>query len=257
MNKKVLITGATSGIGYEFAKRFINEKYDLVLVGRNEDRLNELRLLAKKNNVTAFTYKIDLTLSDSVDKLYEFTRKEVGNIDILINNAGIGFNGEFNEIEWEKHLDVINLNIVSLTKLTKLYSDDMVKRRKGKILNIASTGAYQPGPLIGVYYASKAYVLSFSEALREELKNKGVDIITLCPGATKTNFSKRAGKGDLEVAMSAEKVAEIGYNALMKNKAICIPGLMNKTLVFLSKIAPTVVNAKMVKKIQGKAISKK
>lgn len=257
MDKMVLITGATSGIGYEFSKRFIKEKYNLVLVGRSEEKLNELRDLAKKNYVTAFTYKTDLTLSDGVDKLYEFTKKKVGDIDILINNAGVGFNGEFNELDWEKHLDVINLNIISLTKLTKLYSDDMVKRKKGKILNVASTGAYQPGPLISVYYASKAYVLSFSEALREEIKDKGVDVVTLCPGATKTNFSKRAGKGDLDVAMSAEEVAEIGYNALMKNKAICIPGIMNKVLVFLSKIAPTVVNAKMVKKIQGKAISKK
>lgn len=257
MNKKVLITGATSGIGYEFAKIFIKNKYEVILVGRNETKLKELSEIAEKNSKKVFTYKIDLSLSESIDKLYEFTKTRVGEVDILINNAGIGFNGSFNDIEWENHLDVINLNIVSLTKLTKLYSDDMVKRNEGKILNIASTGAYQPGPLIGVYYASKAYVLSFSEALREEVKDKGVDVVTLCPGATKTNFSKRAGKGDLDVAMSAEKVAKVGYNALMKNKAICVPGLMNKVLVFLSKIAPTVINAKMVKKIQGKAISKK
>lgn len=257
MNKKVLITGATSGIGYEFAKIFINKNYELILVGRNEDKLRKLSDLADQNNVKAFTYKIDLSLSESVDKLYEFTKNKIGIIDILINNAGIGFNGEFNEIEWEKHLDIINLNIVSLTKLTKLYSDEMVKRGSGKILNVASTGAYQPGPLIAIYYASKSYVLSFSEALREEVKEKGVEVVTLCPGATKTNFSKRAGKGDLDVAMSAEKVAKVGYDALMKNKAICIPGIMNKILIFLSKLSPTVINAKMVKKIQSKAISKK
>ncbi len=133
----------------------------------------------------------------------------------------------------------------------------MIDQEKGKILNVASTGAYQPGPLISVYYASKAYVLSFSEALREEVKGKGINVITLCPGATKTNFSKRAGKGDLDVAMSAKEVAEYGYKALIKNKAICIPGFMNKVLVFLSKLSPTTLNAKIVNKIQNKAISKK
>ncbi|MDU7886479.1 MAG: SDR family NAD(P)-dependent oxidoreductase, partial [Clostridium perfringens] len=175
----------------------------------------------------------------------------------LINNAGIGFNGEFNEIDWQKQLDIINVNIISLTKLTKLILKDMIDQKDGKILNVASTGAYQPGPLISVYYASKAYVLSFSEALREEVKDKGINVVTLCPGATKTNFSKRAGKGDLDVAMSAEEVAECGYKALMNNKAICIPGIMNKVLVFLSKVSPTTLNAKIVKKIQNKAISKK
>ena len=131
----------------------------------------------------------------------------------------------------------------------------MLDQKEGRILNVASTGAYQPGPLISVYYASKAYVLSFSQALREEVKDKGINVVTLCPGATKTNFSKRAGKGDL--AMSAKEVAEYGYKALMNNKAICIPGIMNNVLVFLSKVSPTTLNAKIVKKIQNKAISKK
>ena len=257
MKKTVLITGATSGIGYEFSKIFMENNYDVILVGRNLEKLRELEDFSKKKCVRAYIYKFDLSLSENIDFLYKKIKTEVGKVDILINNAGIGFNGEFNEIDWQKQLDIINVNIISLTKLTKLILKDMINEKEGKILNVSSTGAYQPGPLISVYYASKAYVLSFSEALREEVKDKGINVVTLCPGATKTNFSKRAGKGDLDVAMSAEEVAECGYKALMNNKAICIPGIMNKVLVFLSKVSPTTLNAKIVKKIQNKAISKK
>ncbi len=257
MRKKVLITGATSGIGYEFAKNFMSDDFELILVGRNLEKLEELKKLAEKKCVSAFIISFDLSRIEELEDLYSIIKNKCGTVDILINNAGIGFNGEFSDIPWEKHLEVLNLNIVSLTKLTKLFLEDMILKGEGKILNVASTGAYQPGPLIGVYYASKAYVLSFSESLREEVKDNGIQVTTLCPGATKTNFSKRAGKGDLDVAMSAEKVAKIGYNALMKNKGICIPGIMNKVLVFFSKIAPTSLNANIVKKIQGNAISKK
>lgn len=257
MKETVLITGATSGIGYEFSKIFMENHYNVILVGRNLEKLIELEEFSKKKYVRAYIYKFDLSLSKNIDILYEKIRTEVGKVDILINNAGIGFNGEFNQIDWQKQLDIINVNIVSLTKLTKLILKDMIYQKKGKILNVASTGAYQPGPLISVYYASKAYVLSFSEALREEVKDKGINVVTLCPGATKTSFSKRAGKGDLDVSMSAKEVAEYGYKALMNNKAICIPGFMNKVLVFLSKLSPTTLNAKIVKKIQNKAISKK
>ncbi|MDU5491979.1 MAG: SDR family oxidoreductase [Clostridium perfringens] len=257
MKKTVLITGATSGIGYEFSKIFMENNYDVILVGRNLEKLIELEDFSKKKCVRAYIYEFDLSLSENIDFLYKKIKTEVGKVDILINNAGIGFNGEFNEIDWQKQLDIINVNIISLTKLTKLILKDMIDQKDGKILNVASTGAYQPGPLISVYYASKAYVLSFSEALREEVKDKGINVVTLCPGATKTNFSKRAGKGDLDVAMSAKEVAECGYKGLMNNKAICIPGIMNKVLVFLSKVSPTTLNAKIVKKIQNKAISKK
>lgn len=257
MKKTVLITGATSGIGYEFSKIFMENHYNVILVGRNLEKLIELEEFSKKKYVSAYIYKFDLRLSENIDILYKKIKTEVGKVDILINNAGIGFNGEFNEIDWQKQLDIINVNIISLTKLTKLILKDMIGQKEGRILNVASTGAYQPGPLISVYYASKAYVLSFSQALREEVKDKGINVVTICPGATKTNFSKRAGKGDLDVAMSAKEVAEYGYKALMNNKAICIPGFMNKVLVFLSKLSPTTLNAKIVKKIQNKAISKK
>lgn len=256
MRKRVLITGATSGIGYEFSKIFIEEGYDAILVGRNLESLKELEKFSQDKNGSVYIYKLDLSKDLNIDFLYKDIKEKIGEVNILINNAGIGLNGEFNDLSWDKQLDIINVNIIALTKLTKLILKDMVLRKEGKILNVASTGSYQPGPLISVYYASKAYVLSFSEALREEVKEKGIDIVTLCPGATKTNFSKRAGKEDLNVAMSAKDVAYCGYKALMKNRAICIPGFMNKILIFLSKVSPTVLNAKMVKKIQLKAINK-
>ena len=174
MKKTVLITGATSGIGYEFSKIFMENNYDVILVGRNLEKLMELEDFSKKKCVMAYIYEFDLSLSENIDFLYKKIKTEVGKVDILINNAGIGFNGEFNEIDWQKQLDIINVNIISLSKLTKLILKDMIDQKDGKILNVASTGAYQPGPLISVYYASKAYVLSFSQALREEVDRKSV-----------------------------------------------------------------------------------
>lgn len=255
MKETVLITGATSGIGYELSKIFYEKGYNLILLGRNEEVLKKMKSSMNESNV--ITYSCDLSKIENVKKFFEFVDKNKIEIDILINNAGVGFNGYFNDIEWEKHETIINTNIMALTFLTKVVTDDMKKRGKGKVLNVASTGSYEPGPLINVYYASKAYVLSFSQGLRQELKDFGITVTALCPGATKTNFSKRAGKGDLDVAMSAEKVAKEGYKALMKNKAVCIPGNMNKLLVLGCKIMPSSISAKIVKNIQGKAMKNK
>ncbi len=255
MKETVLITGATSGIGYEFSKIFYEKGYDLILLGRNEEVLKNMKLSMDEKGV--ITYSCDLSKLENMKKFCEFMDKNNIQIDILINNAGVGFNGYFNDIDWEKHENIINTNIVALTFLTKAVTDRMKKRRKGRVLNVASTGSYEPGPLINVYYASKAYVLSFSQGLRQELKDFGVTVTALCPGATKTNFSKRAGKGDLDVAMSAKRVAEEGYRALMKNKGVCIPGNMNKLLVLGCKIMPSSISAKIVKNIQGKAMKNK
>lgn len=255
MSKYVLITGATSGIGLEFSKVYYKNGYNLILVGRNEEKLKELK--SNFTKVQVHTFSLDLSILDNVDVLLKSIREEKLDVDILINNAGAGFNGAFLEISWEKHSNIIDLNIKSLSKLTYGILEMMKSRGCGKILNVASTGAYQPGPFIGVYYATKAYVLSFSAALREEVKDYGVNVSCLCPGATKTEFSKRAGKGDLNVAMSAKVVAEVGFKGLNKNKAIIIPGIMNKVAIILSKIMPTVVNSKIVKKIQKKAMELK
>lgn len=255
MKETVLITGATSGIGYEFSKIFYNKGYNLILIGRNKAVLENMKSSMDKQSV--ITYPCDLSNIENVKKFFNFVDKNNINIDILINNAGIGYNGYFNDIPWENHENVINTNIMALTYLTKIITDNMKKRGKGKVLNVASTGSYEPGPLINVYYASKAYVLSFSQGLREELKDFNITVTALCPGATKTNFSKRAGKGDLDVAMSPERVAYDGYMALMKNKGVCIPGTMNKFLVLGCKLLPSSISAKIVRNIQEKAIKNK
>lgn len=258
MNENVLITGATSGIGYEFSKLFAEKGFNLIITGRNEKKLKEMECyLSGLYKIKVVSYGCDLCKKENVLSLFNYVKSLNLNIDILINNAGVGFNGVFHELSWEKHLQTLEINITSLTYLTHLVLGEMVKRGQGKILNVASTGAYQPGSYISVYYATKAYVLSFSQALRQEIKNKGVVVTTLCPGATKTQFSKRSGKGDLKVAMTAEKVAKLGYRGLMKNKAVVIPGLINKTMVLASKIAPSSINAKVVKKIQQKAMKNK
>lgn len=257
MKGNVLITGSTSGIGYELSKIFASKGFNLILTGRNKEKLIEIKKeLSLLNGINILTYDCDLSNKDNALELFNYIKSLNLNIDILVNNAGAGFNGDFNNISFNKHLSTIELNITSLTYLTYLVIKEMKERKSGKILNVASTGAYQPGPYIGVYYATKAYVLSFSEALREEVKEYGIVVTTLCPGATKTQFSKRAGKGDINVSMSAKKVGKSGYEGLMKNKAIIIPGTLNKLLVFLSKITPTSVNAKVVKQIQRKAMSK-
>lgn len=258
MNKTVLITGATSGIGYEFSKIFAVKGFNLIITGRNEKKLKEMESeLSGLYEIKVVSYGCDLCKKENVLSLFNYVKSLNFNIDILINNAGVGFNGEFHELPWEKHLQTLEINITSLTYLTHLVLGEMLKQGEGKILNVASTGAYQPGSYIGVYYATKAYVLSFSQALRQELKDKGIMVTALCPGSTKTQFSKRAGKGDLKVAMSAEKVAKLGYRGLMKNKAVVIPGLINKIMVAASKIAPSSINAKVVKEIQQKAMEKK
>lgn len=258
MNKTVLITGATSGIGFEFANIFAKNKFDLIITGRNSNILSEMQTsLESTYNIKVFTFNYDLSDIDSSTKLYEEIKKLKVKIDILINNAGAGFNGSFLDIPLENHIATINLNITALTKLTYLIANDMRLNNNGKILNVASTGSYQPGPYIGVYYATKAYVLSFTQALRQELNDTNINVSALCPGATKTKFASRSGKSDLNSAMSPYEVAIIGYNGLMKNKSIIIPGFMNKIAIFFSKLMPLTLSAKLVMKIQLSVINKK
>ncbi|GAA0115425.1 SDR family NAD(P)-dependent oxidoreductase [Clostridium senegalense] len=254
MKSIVLITGATSGIGMEFAKIFAKEGYNLFLVGRNEKVLSNLKKsLIKDFNINVDGLIVDLSKRIEIENLYNYIIKNNYTVEILINNAGLGYNGEFNDISIDKHLQVIDVNIRGLTILTSFIIKDMKIRGEGKILNVASTGAYQPGSFIATYYASKAYVLSFSYALKEELKPYKIIVTALCPGATKTNFSKRAGKSDLSIAMNPYDVAYKGYKGLMKGKGNVIPGATNKIAVFLSKMSPNIVNSKVVANIQYKA----
>nr|WP_027625991.1 SDR family oxidoreductase [Clostridium lundense] len=254
-NENVLITGASSGIGYELAKVFAKNGYNLILVARRVDILEELKeSLSKEYDIMVKVIGIDLIKPNSVEYVFEQIKNCKLSIDILVNNAGIGSCGLFSETNLKKIEDTIQLNITALTKCTKFAVDEMLKRKSGKILNVASTGAYQPGPLISVYYATKAYVLSFSEAIYNELKPYNVTVTALCPGTTSTEFSKNAGKGDLKNAMSARKVAEMAYKGLMKDKRIVIPGALNKFLVCMSKLIPRSLLAIIVRKIQYKAI---
>ena len=257
MRKTVLITGATSGIGFSFAKIFAKEKYNLILVGRNENRLEEIKNKFEiEEKVKVSVYSVDFSDRDAIENMWSSIEENFEKVDVVINNAGAGFNGEFSKIDWQNHELIMEVNMRALTRLSYLAVNHMKKHKDGKILNVASTGSFQAGPMIGVYYATKAYVLSISTAIREEAKDYGIDVVTLCPGATKTEFCKRAGKEDLGNAMSSDDVARIGYRGLLKNKAIIVPGIFNKFAVVVSKVLPYTFMAKIVKKIQSSVTKK-
>lgn len=246
----VLITGASSGIGYEIAKVFGLHKYNLILVARNGKKLSELADELRKNcNIRVDVIIQDLSQDGSAKKVFDDVMNLKVTVDILVNNAGIGNVGFFYETELSRDMEMIQLNIGTLTEMTKLFSKEMVKRKKGKILNVGSTGSFAPGPFIAVYYATKAYVLSFSKAISKELKPYGVTVAALCPGAVRTNFCKTAGKRDMPGAMEAEVVAEAAYRGLLKNKKVIVPGILNKILVRLPQGIVSSANFKNQQKL--------
>lgn len=258
--KTALITGASFGIGYELAKIFANQKYDLVLVARNRERLNEIESEFKRNNnIRIKTLVKDLSNSSAPSEIFDELNYDKIDIDVLINNAGFGLLGPFSELSLQEQLDMIQVNITSLVHLTGLILPSMIKRRNGKIMNVASTAAYQPGPNMAVYYASKAFVLSFSKALHKELKRKGITVTALCPGPTKTEFQKRARMENINLErsklipyMSAEKVAQAGFKGLMKGRKVVIPGLMNKIGTKLAQIIPENLILSLLYKLNSK-----
>ena len=226
----VLITGASGGIGYELAKLFA-------------DKLGQVGTELQVHGVSVKTIVLDLALPVAPKFLYDQLQREGVAIDILINNAGFGAFGEFAQMPEEEILGQIQLNITALTLLTRLFLPSMVERRAGKIMNVASTAAFQPGPLMAVYYATKAYVLWFSEAIANELRNSGVTVTCFCPGATHTGFAKRAGTENSRLfkqvgAMSAEKVARDGYRALMGGRTVAISGVHNWLVAESVRFAP-------------------
>ncbi len=252
----VLITGATSGIGFELAKIFAADSYNLVLIARRADRLEKIKTEFEKNfGITVTNIVKNLSEQTAAQEIAEEIKKQEISIDILINNAGIGVYGNFSNTEREKELNMIKLNITALTDLTKLLLGSMIQRRKGKILNVASTAAFQPGPKMAVYFASKAYVLSFSEALREEVKQHGITVCCLCPGTTRTEFQQIAATEGIlgtlreDVMMDAKTVAQIAYKGLNKGKAIIIPGYKNKLLVVIERFVPRAIVRRIVAKM--------
>lgn len=256
MNKTALITGASSGIGLELAKIHASKGDDLVLVARSKNKLNESKIeLEKTNDISVYTIGQDLSLPDSAQQVYDEIKNQNIQIDYLINNAGFGVFGLFYETDWNKELDMINLNITTLTQFCKLYVKDMVQRGNGKIMNIASTAAFQPGPTMAIYYATKAFVLHFSEAINNEVRGKGVTITAHCPGATISGFFGVAGMEESNLVKGkklpgSKEVAEDAYNAMMKGKAVAIHGLKNYLLANLVRFSPRALVVKVTRKIQ-------
>lgn len=251
-----LITGASGGLGEEFARLCAADGNDLVLVARSKEKLETLgKELEVKHSIRVTVLPHDLSLPDAVQKLTEELRSKNIAPDILINNAGFGAYGLFHETTYDQEKNLIAVNIAALTELTKSLVPTMVKRGNGSVLNIASTAAFQPGPLMAVYYASKAYVMHFSLALSEELKETGVTVTCLCPGPTKTGFETHANLGNSRLfrlgSMDAATVAAIGYTAMKRGKPLIVAGLRNKIGAFATRFIPKMLAAKIARAVQS------
>ena len=229
---KALVTGASSGIGREMAKYLDHLGYELIIVGRSKEKLEQLAsTLSKKPKIIV----MDLMLESNIKSLYVLTKNE--NIDILINNAGFGTFGTFTETELTTELEMIDLNIKTVHMLTKMFLKDMKKKDKGYILNVASSAAFQPGPLMATYYSTKAYVLRLTEAIYYELKkeNSNVHISCLCPGPVDTNFNQVAGVSFAVKPKSAEEVSRYAIDQMLKNKMLIVPGFKMKCVKFFGR----------------------
>lgn len=259
MNKKVaLITGASSGIGREFAHIHAANGGDLVIIARREDKLNELKQeLEKKHNVKVKVIAKDLTLPKSPIEIYNEVKDAGIKVDYLINNAGFGGRGYFHDRPMELDLQMIQVNIVTLTTLTRLFLPDFVKRNSGKILNVSSTASLMPGPLQAVYFASKAYVSSFSNAIAQELHATKVTVTALLPGATETEFAKISDMISTAVfakTVSPQDVAKAGYNAMLKGELDVIAGVpaSQKVMMSMLKFIPKKLMLKQIYQMQQK-----
>ncbi len=258
MKTAALITGASSGIGYELAKLFAQNGHNLVLVARSQGKLQELADdIEEKFGVWVKVIPKDLSQPTSPDEILAEVEQESIQIDILVNNAGFQEYGPFYETDLNKELHMIQVNLTSLTHLTKLFLPGMIRQGHGKIMNVGSTGSFAPGPLNAIYCATKAYVLSFSEAIAEELKGTGVTVTALCPGATRTDFVTKAGMEDVNLfrgqISDARTVAEVGYRALMKGRRITIPGAGNKTMIFSIRLLPRSLVTRISKNMMSRA----
>jgi len=259
MKKTALITGASSGIGADFTRLFAKDGYDLVLVARSEGKLREMAAqLSKEFGIAVEVIAADLSESDAAQKIVDALAAKNIDIEALVNNAGLGLSGAFVETDLKRELEMIAVNVVALTHLTKLLLPPMVARKHGYVLNVASTASFQPGPLMAVYYATKAYVLSLSEALSEELRNSGVTVTALCPGPTETGFAAAAEAGvtrlfTMRKPMASADVARKGYEAMKRGKRVVITGFMNRVMAESVRISPRRVVTTIVRKMQEKA----
>ena len=258
-HKTVLITGASTGIGYELALLAAQDGHHLVLIARNHERLHELaERWSGQHKIIVDVIAQDLSEPQAAEKIVAALQKEKITVDVLINNAGFGVSGLFHDTDWKATADMLQVNMVALTRLTQLLLPDMLARKSGKILNVASTAGFLPGPLMACYYASKAYVISFTEALANELAGSGVTITALCPGPTQTEFQKRAGVDRSRLfkssnVMSAAEVAKVGYRAMRRGQTLAIAGFFNAVGMQLLRISPRKLNAAIVRHIQENA----
>jgi short-subunit dehydrogenase len=249
-----LITGASAGIGKELAALFAADQFNLVLVARNAERLQALAAELKgRHGIEARVLPIDLSTPGAAREVFE-SIKDI-EISVLVNNAGFGTFGPFHQSELRAESGVIQVNITALCELTHLFVQPMLARHQGKILNVASTAAFQPGPLMNVYYASKAFVYSFSYALAVELEGTGVTVTALCPGTTRTEFFERARMRIRKgwPMMDARRAAEAGYHGLMKGKRIVIPGVLNNIASAVAKRLPPRITAGFVRRLNQQA----
>lgn len=257
MNKTALITGASSGIGKEFAKIHAKTGGNLVIVARSKDKLLALKeALEKEYKIHVSVIEKDLTEKDAAKEVFNFVKYSKIEIDYLINNAGFGGIGKFHERKLEEDLNMIQLNVVALTALTRLFLPTFVEKNSGKILNVSSTASLMAGPLQAVYFATKAYVTSFSNAIAEELSETNVTVTTLMPGATETDFGKTSGMDKTSLfknTADANSVAKDGYNAMLNGDLDVISGvsLSQKLMLKAIPITPKKVLLKQVKKMQN------
>lgn len=256
MKQTALITGGASGLGFELALLLAKDGFELILVDINADKLLESKLFVEKTYGTS----VQIMVKDlSQINISEEIIAELGDtqIDVLVNNAGFGVFGAFHKVDWKRQEQMLNLHVITTTHLTKLVLQGMVARGSGRILNLASLAAFQPGPLMSLYYATKGYILSFSEAIANELKGTGVTVTALCPGPTKTSFQEVVANdsSDNKITFNMacpKEVAVYGYKAMMKGKTYAIPGSFNKFLATLPRLIPRNIATRIVRNIQEK-----
>lgn len=257
MKNWTLITGASEGLGVEFARLAAAEGRNLILTARSKDKLNALAEELRSDTVEAVVIPADLNDLKQAEKMWA-KASENRRIDIVINNAGLGRHGHFDDADgWERELTTINVNITALSLLMKRAIAHMHKNGGGRVMNLASTAAFMPGPNMAVYHATKAYVLSLSEAVAEELRGTGITITAVCPGATTTAFFDAADMRGIRLLkmgkpMAAAPVARTAWNAMLKGRRVIVTGLMNKISAFLPRISPRVVTTFITSKVMGK-----
>jgi uncharacterized protein len=252
-----LITGASSGIGLDLAKLMAPD-FDLIITARNQAGLEKIAQdLEAAHGNHVHVVPADLTLAEAPQQIFAEIERRGLPVDILINNAGFGSYGAFAESDPKTSLDMVEVNIAALTALTRLALPGMNARKRGRIMNVASTAGFQPGPLMAVYYATKAYVIMFSEAIANELKGSGVTVTCFCPGATATNFAERAKMEESRLfkmgAMKSRDVALVGYKGMMAGKGLVIPGVINKTLAMSVRFSPRKLVTAISRSLQEKA----